>query len=102
MKRGMARTLLSDFFWLGAVGSPKGDRKRRAKKNRRPEIGAGTPQMRAIQLAVNGVELMYGEVILEACAMAKKARSRYVAAGWSRRCAAGKACARSPMRSGSA
>ena len=101
MKLGTARMLLSDFFWLGAVGSPKGDRKRRAKKNRRPDFGVWIPPAHLMGVVRTRSALRYGEGFLEDCLMAKKARSRSVGARWSRQCAAGKACARSLRRSAS-
>ena len=40
MRSGDFRRVISDFFGLGAVKSPKGDWKRGAKKNPRPDFGA--------------------------------------------------------------
>lgn len=50
---GVPVLMFSDFFGLDAGGSPKGDRKRRAQKNRRPDFEARMLQGHAIRMADN-------------------------------------------------
>ena len=57
---GVPDVVFSDCFGLGAGGSPKGDRERRAQNNRRPTFEACAARVRPMRVVAVGNELLYG------------------------------------------